>query len=635
MTLPVSILLVGGAGRGGLDDRSLQATRLTEKDTIVLADFDNQTSDPVFADALNTALRIGLEQTPFLNVLAADKVRGTLKLLKHPEDAELTPELAREVCLRTKSNAVIASSIADAGNHFRIELRGINCQTGKTFAQSQEDTGDRSDVVRVLGIAGGQLRSKLGEPEASLRKFSKPLQEATSSSPEALRFLTEGIRRHASMDMHGAIPYYNRAIEIDPNLALAYAYRGSAYGNLGEITLAGENEKKAYELRDRLTQRSRFYAEATYYWYGTWELEKSCQVHMQWLQAFPTDVIAHIDLSRCLWYMGEEDEKAAAEAREATRLMPTALTYLNLMGQTRDMDRPNESKGVFDEAQARNLLDSQLRAERYLVAFLQQDQMTMTEQLTWAKGKIGVEDSFLSLEADTEAYYGRFRSARRLSQQAVDLARKAGSSNLILTYRATAALREAEVGNLVQARQAIAEVAESEDRDRSLEAALIFARIGDVKQAQKLVEKVNQEFPLDTLTQNYCFPTIRAAMKLHQNDPAGAIEVLQPAAQYELARPDAFNNLYPAYVRGLAYLKAADGRSAASEFQRVLNHPGIVQNFIIGALAHLQLARAQAMMGDKESARKSYQDFLTLWKDADSRHSHLSASQGGVRQRSH
>ena len=406
----VRLLWVGAAvlllasSVGGLYWRSRNIVKLTDKDTIVLADLSNHCSDPVFEDGLNTALRVELEQTPFLNLLAADKVRGTLKLLNHPEDAKLTPDLAREVCLRTNSKAVVASSIADAGNHFRIELSGTDCQTGKTFARTQLDASGRNDVVRALGISGGELRRKLGEPEVSLRDFNKPLEEATSQSLEALRFLTEGIRHHASGDSPAALAYYNRAIQLDPNFALAYVYRGTAFGNVGDVALEAESEKKAYELRDRLTQRSRFLVEATYYMVGTWELEKSCQVHMHWLQVFPTDVVARIDLADCLLYLGHP-ERAAVEEREAIRLMPTALTYGNLMNITIAMDRLDEAKAAFDDAQARKIDDWQLRGNRYLVAFLQGDEAAMREQLTWARGKVGVEDWFLYLQADTKGYF--------------------------------------------------------------------------------------------------------------------------------------------------------------------------------------------------------------------------------------
>jgi serine/threonine protein kinase/tetratricopeptide (TPR) repeat protein len=588
---------------------------LSADDSIILADITNQTADPVFDDAGYIALHDGLEQTPYLNILAWDKVRGLLKLPGLPADARVTPEAALGICLRTNSKMVIAGSIADVGNKFRIELKAIACQTGTTIARVREDAGSRNEVVHFLGISALRLRAKLGEPAASIAKFNKPLEEATSPSLEALQFLVEGYRHHVTGDFRGALAYYQRAVELDPNFALGYAALGAAHNNVDESALAAAAEKKAYDLRTRMTGPSRLRTETLYYDLSTGELEKSSQVYLQWVQTFPQDPKAHINFASSLRSLGQH-ERSADEAREATRLLPTAQTYGLLMLSDICAERLEEAKAAFDEAQARKMDTPTLHAFRALLAFLQKDELAADEQLSWGAGHPGAEDMLLFGKSMTEAYYGHFRIARRLSQQAITQATKSGSSPSI--YSGEEILREVEVGNFANVRRRGAETLESvKDRDLQLIMALALARSGNIEQAQRLADGLNHDFPLDTLIQNYFLPTIRAAMKLHQNDPASAVDILRPATKYDLAYPHPINSLYPAYIRGLAYLQMGDGRSAAAEFQKILDHPGIVGTSVNGALSHLQLARAQRLMGDAAAARKSYEEFLNLWKDAD------------------
>jgi tetratricopeptide (TPR) repeat protein len=604
-------LLVLLASGGWIYWRFRNRVLLSASDTIVLA-VNNQTGDPVFDDALYTALRVALEQTPYLNTLIHNKVRTTLRTLNRSEDAKLTPEIAREVCLRTNSKMVVAGSIADAGNGLRIELKGIDCQSGVTVARVRQDAASRNQVVRVLGFAAAQLRGKLGEPSASVAEFNKPLEEATSPSLEALQLLTEGYRHHLAGDAQGALPYYQRAIQLDPDFALAHAAVGTAHQALNELALAAAAQKKTYELRNRMTEPGRFHAEDLYYSEVTGEEEKDYAVLLQWVQIFPQDYIAHNNLAWCLQLLGQPD-KSLAEAREAARLLPSPWSYGALIERSIYADRLDEAKTTFDQAGARKFDAIGLRASRVHLAFLTKDEPAMQEQWNWAVGKPDAEPVLLYERASIEAYYGHFHHATALTNKAYALRPTS-------EYETLHALREAEVGNSARAQRAVAKaLKEVKDRDKRLLLALVFARAGEIEQAQKLADALSQDFPLDTVVQNYCLPTIRAAMKVHENDPAGAVEVMRPTVKYDFAYPpDSFNSLYPAYIRGLAYLQMGEGRQAVVEFQKLLDHSGIVGTSVIGALSHLQLARAQKMMGDEGAARKSYEDFLTLWKDADS-----------------
>jgi eukaryotic-like serine/threonine-protein kinase len=609
-----ALLLFVAAGAWIFRDYRNKVT-LSADDTIVIADVNNQTGDSVFDDALNTALRVGLEQTPYLNVLARDKVSGALRLLNLPEDVKVTPEVARQVCLRTNSKMMITSSIADAGNGFRIELNAIACQSGNTIAQVPEVVARRNEIVHLLGVSAVQLRGKLGEPAASLAKFNRPLELATSPSPEAIQQLAEGYTRHLAMDIRGAIQHYQRATGLDSAFGLAYAALGAAHGTLGELDLATAAEKKAYELRTRMTELTRFHVEDLHYGFVTGEQEKAYPVLLQWVQTFPRDVTGHNNFARCLQLLAQLD-RAADEAREAARLLPTPWSYNNSMVSSIVADRPEEARATFDEAQTRKFDTPDLRENRVVLAFLQKDQPAMQEQWNWAAGK-PIADRFLFERSKVEAYHGHFREARRLTEQAINPVTK--SDALEPAYsNAVAALREAEVGNSARAQRLAAKaLASAPNRIGQLRVALAFARAGDIEQAQKLADALSQDDPLNTVVQNYSLPTIRAAMKLHENDPATAVEILRPTVKYDLAFADGFNDLYPAYIRGLAYLQMAEGRLAVAEFQKLLDHPGIVGRGVTGALSHLQLARAQKMMGDQAAARKSYEDFLTLWKDAD------------------
>jgi serine/threonine protein kinase/DNA-binding winged helix-turn-helix (wHTH) protein/Tfp pilus assembly protein PilF len=538
--LAAALLVVLAAG-GIIYWHARHTIALSANDTVVLADTNNQTSEPVFDDALNTALRVEFEQTPFLHLLTPDKVRGTLKLLGR-EEAKLTPERARDVCLRTNSRAVIASSIADAGNHFQLELEGIDCTSGHTFAGVKSNVAGRDEIVHTLGLLGVQLRSKLGEPRASVVKFSKPLDKATSSSLDALQLLTQGYRHHIARD-ELAVSYYQRAIEFDPNFALAYVALGARYSNLGQTALASAAEKKAYELRDRLTGPARFLTETLYYEVSTGQLEEAYPVHLQWAQTFPSDVRGHINFASCVMMLGRY-ERATTESREAVRLLPSIATYANLIRSAVLAGLPNEAKTAFNEAEARGIDAPSFHSLRHLVGFMQQDNAAMREQVDWALGRREIAEPVFYGEAGRQAYHGNFRIAAEWLERATDASRKANSIADIAGGQVDFALQEAEAGKIASTRQWTAgQVSGAQDRGARVELALLFARTGNIEQARQLSDALSREFPLDTLMQNYSLPSIRAAIQLAQNDAPGVIESLRSAVEYDLASPEPFNSL--------------------------------------------------------------------------------------------
>jgi serine/threonine protein kinase len=590
---------------------------LSPSDTIVLADTSNHTSDTVLDDALPIALHSALEQTPYLNILAPDKVFGNLVQLGLHFDAKITPEIARQICLRTNSKMIVTSSIADAGNRFHIELDAVGCQNQENFARVRQDAIRREDIVHVLGVAAVQLRHKLGEPSSSIAQFNQPLELATSSSPEALQLLTDGYKHHIVNDLQAAESFYRRAIQVDPNFALAYSALGAAYESGLDTALAVDPEERAYALRDRMTIPGRFQAETGYYDLVTGEREKSAPVYARWIELFPQNLIARVNYAHCLFQLGRFDE-AALYMRDATRDVPSSAFYQSLMGAYMGAGRLEEAKATFDEAEARKMDMPTLRSKRAILAFLQRDNVALAAQWEWV-AQHPKDVTMMLGKARMQMYYGQFQAAHHLTEDTIKQA-KASTPNVVFTYDfADDAIQEAVVGNAGAARQAATKALAGPQlvADQSL-LALAFALAGDSVQAEKLADSINQKFPLDTLVQNYNLPAIHAAMHLHANDPAGAIEILRPALKYDLAYPeDGFNSLYPAYIRGLAYLQIGDGCGARVEFQKLLDHPGIIQRDVDGAMSLLQMARAQKMCGDNAAARKYYEQFLTLWKDAD------------------
>jgi DNA-binding winged helix-turn-helix (wHTH) protein/tetratricopeptide (TPR) repeat protein len=593
---------------------SHRPTALTARDTVVLADFSNSTGDPVFDGALRQGLSIQLEQSPFLSITSEQRNEQTLKMMGQPADAKLTPAIARELCQRTGSAAALNGSIAQIGTGYLLTLRAVNCSSGESLASTEAQARDKNHVLDALGKTAAEMRNKLGESLNTVQKFDTPLEQATTPSLEALKAYSLGRKAMANSEWAVAVPFFQRAIRIDPNFSMAYARQGTCQRMLGEPNLAAENTRKAYELRENVSELEKFYIESHYYQQTTGELEKARQVYELWAQSYPRDwgrASAETAVSAMLGQGGE----GLAESREELRLNPTAEGYSDLLYFYSSLNRLAEAQSAVEEMQAKKFDSPFLRALIYKLRFLQDDTAGMSQQVVWAVGRPGADDALLGLEAETAAYPGRLGRARDLSRQAIVSARRAEEPELAAGYEAAAAFREALFGNAAEARKRAAEALDlSNSADVESLSALALFIAGDAARANTLADDLDNRFPKHTIVQSYYLPTLRAELALSRSEPLRAIEVLQAAAPYELSSSGA---LYPVYVRGESYLAAHRGKEAAVEFQKILDHRGIVVNAPTGALAHLGLGRAYALAGDKAGAKIAYQDFLTLWKGAD------------------
>jgi len=632
--VPAALILVAAALGGTLYFRSRQTmTRLTEKDTIVLSDFENKTGDNVFDDTLKQGLSVQLEQSPFFDQVSEDKVNQTLKLMGRPASDRLTPEVTREVCLRTGSKAMLTGSIAGLGSQYVVGLKAVNCNTGDVLAEAQEQAAGKESVLKALDTAAVGLRGKLGESLSSVQKYATPVEEATTPSLEALKVYSLGLKTLYTKGDTPALPFYKRAVELDPNFAMAYASLSAAYVDLSEEGRAAENARKAYGLREKVSERERFDIEGVYYLNATGELEKAAQTLELWQQTYPRDPVPYRRLGIISILLGNWD-KGLEEWREALRLEPNNwFNYGNLGLAYMVLNRLDEAEAVFKQAEERKLESQFLLAARYRLAFLKGDAAQMVRLVAAAMGKPRAEDLLLAAQANTEGWYGKLRNAHELTGRAMDSAQHNDAKETAAAYQAAAALREVEAGNREQARaEAHAALKLAPNRDVQARSALALARAGDTAGAEKLAAELDTTFPLDTLVQRYWLSTIRAAVALERQDPNQAIELLQVASTVELGR---VLGLYPAYLRGAADLMLHDGNAAAVEFQKFIDHRGIVVNFPWGALARLGLARAYAVEAGLSrhgenggvkpplqpdalaKARAAYQEFLTLWKDAD------------------
>jgi tetratricopeptide (TPR) repeat protein len=618
--IPAAVILVAAAIAGAFYFRSRQTThRLTEKDTIVLADFDNTTGDPVFDGALKQALAVQLGQSPFLNILSDRKVEETLHLMGRPSNERITRDVAGELCVRTGSKAILLGSISNLGGQYVVGIDAVGCSSGDTLAKGQEEAATKQEVLKALGTAATSLRGKLGESLASIQKFDVPV-EATTTSLEALKAFSLGITTHRTKGDAAAIPFMKRAIELDPNFAVAYANLGLEYGNLGQASLSAENIKKAYALRDRVSEHEKYRIAALYYSNVKGELEQAIQVYELWAKSYPHDFVPPGNLGNIYGELGQY-EKAVAETQEALQLEPNEVVgYENLASGYLALNRPDDAKKAIEQARERKLDAEELHWTIYQLAFLKSDAAEMERQVAWAAGKPGDEDLLLSFQSGTEAYYGRLVKARDFSRRAVDSAVRNDSKETAALWQVNAALREAEFGNIAAAKQGVgAALALAPGRDVRLFAALALARIGETAGAKAIVEELEKNYSSDTMLKVYWLPTIKAAMELNANNSTQAVMFLEAAAPYELGIPPQLllGTMYPVYIRGQAQLLAHNGAAAATEFQKYIDHRGVALNFPLGALAHLGLARAYAMQGDTAKAKSAYQDFLTLWKDAD------------------
>jgi eukaryotic-like serine/threonine-protein kinase len=619
----ISAMILVGLGLVGWLFFSRKAHALTDKDTIVLADFTNTTGDAVFDDSLRRGLSVQLEQSPFLSIISDQQVQQTLRMMGQKPDAKLTPEIARELCQRTGSAAVLDGSIAQVGTPYLITIRALNCATGKTLASTEAQASDKSQVLEVLGKTTSDIRNKLGESLKTVEKFDTPLEQATTSSLEALKAFSSGYHIHTSAGDAAAIPFYKQAIELDPNFALAYEWMGLSFNGLGQPSTDAYYTRRAYELRERTSGPEKYFISARYQKQVTGNVEKAEQACRLWIQAYPRDALPHIYLSGAILPVTGQYEKAVEEGKEAVRLNPdSSPAYYVPIFNYIALNRLDEAKATYGQALERKMSHPYFHYAMYQIAFLRNDRAAMADEVKWAVGQPGAEDILLALEADTAAYSGRLKEARKFSAQAVDSTEREARKEADAMYSVRSGLREALFGNGDQARrQATLAMELSNGRDVVYGAALTFLNAGDDGRAQALVGELSKRFPEDTIVQFNYLPTLRAKLAVSRGNAAAAVESLRAAAPYELGASTfstpRWNGLYPVFVRGEAYLGAHQGNEAAAEFQKILDHPGMVVNEPIGALARLGLARAYVLEGDTIKARASYQDFLTLWKDAD------------------
>jgi len=622
--VPAAVIVVAFLVAGGLYWRSrsaaptAKAAALTEKDTIVLADFTNTTGDPVFDGTLKQALAVDLEQSPFINILSDRKVGETFKLMGRVPTERITADVARELCLRTGSKAILAGSVSSLGTQYVIGLEAVACSTGDTLAKEQAESPSKEGVLKALGTAATSLRAKLGESLASVQKFDVPV-EATTPSLEALKAYSMGVTTGRTKGNAEAIPFMKRAIELDPNFAIAYAGLAVNYGNRGQASLSAEYAKKAYDLRDRVSERERYRIAALYFQNVTVEVEKATEAYELWAKSYPRDMVPRGNLGSLYAGLGQYD-KAIAETETAQRLEPAIVGYANLAGTYINVNRLKDAQQTLQEAQRKNFDDLFIRSDLYSLAFLSGDTAEMERDVAWAAGRPNEEDQMLNAHADTQAYYGRLPKARDLARRASDSAVRSDAKETGAQWLASQALRESELGNLAVARQGVARaLGLAPGRDVKVLSALALARSGEAAQSRTILEGLEKSEPTNTYLKVYWFPVIEASIAMAQQAPDRAIVALEPSLPYELGAPPPENNgsMYPAYIRGLAYLAQKNGPAAAAEFQKFLDHPGIVQNFLLGSLARLQLARAYAISGDTAKTKAAYKDFLTLWKDAD------------------
>ena len=606
--------------------------QLTDKDTVVVADFANSTGDPVFDDTLKQALSVSLRQSPFLSVLSDEKVRGTLALMTRPPSTALIPDVAREVCERAASRAYIAGSIAGLGSQYVIGLKAVNCSSGEILAQEQVTATGKEKVLDSLGEATSKLRNELGESLASVQKFDVPLEQATTTSLEALKTYSLGYKTGFEQGSGAALPYFQKATDLDPNFASAFMGVGVMYSNLGQLARSKEYLTKAYQLREHASEKEKLHITGLYYNIATGEFPKAVATFQEWTTNFPRDPVGFIDLSSAYFGLGEH-EKSLAASLEAKRLDPDdVIAEENLTQAYIVLGRFDDAQKEVQDSIARKLDDDPLRIYYYDVGFLKNDSKMMAEQVAWFDHHPEVQYEILGVQAATEAYFGRLQKERELTRRAVESSVRADNKEIAALLQATGAYVEALFGNAAEAKQqteaALALAPGSHDSEPL--AAFVMAIAGDASRARSLLQDVDKRFPLDTEEQSYWLPAINAQLAFLGKDYARAIEQLETARPLDLAVAGngfTLSSMSAAYLRGEAYRAEGHGREAAGEYQALLDHRGVVVNGVTGSLAHLGLARAKALEaqtstggeadGARTRAREEYQTFLTLWKDAD------------------
>ncbi len=617
----VAVLVIVAAVAGWYMLRSQTKPKLTEKDSVVVSEFTNMTGDPVFDGTLRQGLSSQLEQSPFLNLVSDNRIAQTLALMAQPKDARLTRELASEVCQRTGSAATIEGSISSLGSQYVLGVKAVNCRNGDVLADEQATASGKEQVLKAMGEAATKIREKLGESLASVQKFDAPAENVTTSSIEALQAYGLGIQAMLLRnDSPGAITLFQRAVNLDPNFAMAYARLGTCYINIGESGRSAENMRKAYDLRDRVSELEKLYITSHYAQFVSGDLEATRKAYELWRQTYPHDAAPATNLSVLYGIVGDFDKSLVA-AQDAMKLDPgSGLNYTNLVYGYFQVNRLDEARTSAQEAQAHNLDSPGLHSILYTIDFLQHDVAGMEREAASLMGKPGFEDGMLYGESETAAFGGQFAKARDLTRRASESAQRADEKETAATYDAEAALREALVGNMSQVKQpAQAALTLSNGKDVEAMGAIALGAAGDSAQATRLAGDLANRFPEDTIVKFMYLPMIHAAMDLTGGSPAKAIESLAPSGPYELGfpSPSLGFGLYPVYLRGEAYVAARQGGAAAAEFQKILDHPTIAGNEVIASLAHLGLARAYTLSGDSAKAKTAYQDFFALWKNAD------------------
>ena len=631
--VPVAgVLLVAALIVAGFYWRAHAGKRLTEKDTVVLADFANSTGDAVFDDTLKTALSVALNQSPFLNVLPENRVAATLQLMARPANAVLTPDVAREVCQRAGSKVYIAGSIANLGSQYVLGLKAVNCQSGEPLAQEQATATSKEKVLDTLGNAASKLRGELGESLVTVQKLDVPLNEATTSSLEALKAYSLAEKLGNEKGVAAGLPYHQRAIELDPNFALGYWAVGNDYGILGEVGRATEYLTRAFQLREHSSAREKLTITAYFYWNVTGELDKAAHVFQEQTQSYPRDFRPYNQLGDTFTGQGLY-EKATDAYHESNRLNPDFNgPYINLGNTYLALQRFDDARRSIQDGRSRKLDDYLFHSALYALAFLESDATGMADEQKWYAGGLE-ENAGLSLASDTGAYSGHLRNARELTRRSVDSAIRADSKETGAIWHENAALREAAFGNASEAKQAAAEGLKLAPASPGVgvEAALAYAMAGEAAKAESLAQELNKRHPVDTHIQSLWLPAVRAQVALNRKNPTEALSQLQPATgPIEFGQIPFVSNiscLYPTYIRGETLLAAGQGRAAVAEFQKILDHSGMVWNCWTGALAHVGVARGNALQAktsqgaEAEAARvralAAYKDFLALWKDAD------------------
>ncbi|HEX5235007.1 MAG TPA: serine/threonine-protein kinase [Silvibacterium sp.] len=610
-----------------------QSKHLTDKDTVVVADFENSTGDPVFDDTLKTALTVALDQSPFLNVLPDTQVAATLKMMTRPADTRLTPDVARELCERAGATAYIGGSIASLGNEYVLGLKAVNCQSGDPLVQEQVTAEGKEKVLGAVGDAAAKLRGQLGESISTVKKLDVPLEQATTSSLEALQAYSMGEKVFSQRGTIAALPYYQRAIQLDPNFAMGFLGVGSIYGDTGEVARVSEYYAKAFALRDHASERERLIISADYYSNVTGEIDKAAAAFQQILAIYPRDSRMENDLAIAYSSLGQY-EKSLQAIQQSAQLNPGFVgVYGNQANTLISLQHFDQAEQQIAKAQARKLDDFILHNGLYAIGFLKADSAAMAEQQKWFSVNPEVAHYGLSLESDTAAYAGHLSQARELTRQSMNSAIQADGKENGAIWQENGAIREAAFGNAAEAKREAAAGLKLVPASEGVaaEAATAEAMAGDNAEAGTLAQDLNQRFPADTQLQSLWLPAVHAQLALNGKNPAEAITDLQsalPPLEYgQMAWVANISCLYPTYIRGQAYLAAGQGEQAVTEFQKIVDHGGIVWNCWTGALAHLGIARANALEAknsqgaDADAARvralAAYKDFLALWKNAD------------------